>query len=143
MDVLLIILLTKKQNNLPLLLKNPIQFDFLTNNANVEAFISFNRAKNHTLILASNTDAIHFPYCIDSFDVLKLFDKYFLSHEMGLLKPDPVYFHQVLYQLWALPANCIFIDDRIGNVRSAQSLGIKGLVFESLDKLKSDLSSLI
>ena len=100
-------------------------------------------AKNHTLILASNTDAIHFPYCIDNFDVLKLFDKYFLSHEMGLLKPDPVYFHQVLYQLWASPANCIFIDDRIGNVRSAQSLGIKGLVFKSLDKLKSDLSSLI
>ena len=100
-------------------------------------------AKSHTLILASNTDEIHFPHCMDNFDVLKVFDQWFLSHAMGLLKPDPAYFHQVLYELWASPANCIFIDDRIGNVRSAQSLGIKGLVFESLDKLKSDLSSLI
>ena len=100
-------------------------------------------ANSHTLILASNTDGIHFPHCMDNFDVLKVFDQCFLSHAMGLLKPDPAYFHQVLYELWASPANCIFIDDRIGNVRSAQSLGIKGLVFESLDKLKSDLSSLI
>ncbi len=99
-------------------------------------------AERHTLVLASNTDGIHFPYCMENFPVLKSFDRYFLSNEMSLLKPDPAYFHHVLYELWSSPANCIFIDDRVSNVRSAQNLGIQGLVFESLSKLKSDLKTL-
>ena len=99
-------------------------------------------AERHTLVLASNTDGIHFPYCIENFPVLKSFDRHFLSNEIGLLKPDPAYFHHVLYELWSSPANCIFIDDRVSNVRSAQNLGIQGLVFESLSKLKSDLKPL-
>ena len=100
-------------------------------------------AERHTLVLASNTDGIHFPYCMENFPVLKSFDRYFLSNEMSLLKPDPAYFHHVLYELWSSPANCIFIDDRVSNVRSAQNLGIQGLVFESLSKLKSDLEPLL
>jgi putative hydrolase of the HAD superfamily len=93
----------------------------------------------HTLVIASNTDAIHFTYSLEHFPVLKAFDRHFLSCEMGLLKPDPAYFHHVLYGLWASPANCVFIDDRPDNVRAARNLGIKGLVFESIAKLKSDL----
>lgn len=100
-------------------------------------------ASTHTLVIASNTDAIHFPYCLENFPVLKAFDRHFLSCEMGLLKPDPAYFHHVLYELWASPANCVFIDDRPNNVRAARNLGIKGLVFESPEKLKSDLSSIL
>ena len=100
-------------------------------------------AENHTLVLASNTDGIHFPYCLENFPVLKSFDRHFLSNQMDLLKPDPAYFHHVLYELWTSPANCVFIDDRVSNVRSAQNLGIQGLVFESLSKLKSNLEPLL
>jgi HAD superfamily hydrolase (TIGR01509 family) len=74
---------------------------------------------------------------------VQAFDRFFLSYEMGLLKPDPAYFHHVLYGLWASPASCIFIDDRPENVRSARNLGIIGLVFESIDKLKSDLVTIL
>ncbi len=100
-------------------------------------------AKTHTLVLASNTDGIHFPHCLEHFGVLKSFDRYFLSHEMGLLKPDPAYFHHILYELWATAANCIFIDDRPENVRAARNLGINSLVFESIDQLKADLTPLL
>jgi len=71
------------------------------------------------------------------------FDRLFVSHKMGLIKPAPAYFHHVLYGLWASPTNCVFIDDRAENVRSAQNLGINGLVFESIDKLKSDLQTIL
>lgn len=97
----------------------------------------------HRLVLASNTDAIHFAYSEQHFDVLRAFGQYFLSYEMGLLKPDPAYFHHVLYGLWVSPGDCIFIDDRVENVRSAQNIGIKSLVFESADRLKSDLQELL
>jgi putative hydrolase of the HAD superfamily len=98
---------------------------------------------DHHLALASNTDATHFAYSREHFGVMQAFDQFFLSYEMGLLKPDPAYFHHVLYGLWASPANCIFIDDRPENVRSARNLGIIGLVFKSIDKLKSDLAAIL
>jgi putative hydrolase of the HAD superfamily len=98
---------------------------------------------DHSLALASNTDATHFAFSTENFGVMQAFDQNFLSYEMGLLKPDPAYFHHVLYGLWASPANCIFIDDRPDNVRSARNLGINGLVFESVEKLKSDLAAIL
>ena len=94
----------------------------------------------HRLVLASNTDAIHFTYSQKYFDVLRAFDRFFLSFEMGLLKPDPAYFQHVLRGLQAAPGDCIFIDDRPENVQSARETGINALVFESIDKLKSDLT---
>ena len=75
---------------------------------------------DHNLALASNTDATRFAFSTENFGVMQAFEQNFLSYEMGLLKPDPAYFHHVLYGLWASPANCIFIDDRPENVRSAR-----------------------
>ena len=98
---------------------------------------------DHHLVLASNTDATHFAYSREHFSVMQAFNQFFLSYEMGLLKPDPAYFHHVLYGLWASPANCIFIDDRPDNVRAARNVGINGLVFESIDKLKLDLAAIL
>ena len=98
---------------------------------------------DHNLALASNTDATHFAFSTENFGVMQAFEQNFLSYEMGLLKPDPAYFHHVLYGLWASPANCIFIDDSPENVRSARNLGIIGLVFKSIDELKSDLDAII
>jgi putative hydrolase of the HAD superfamily len=100
-------------------------------------------ATTHTLVIASNTDAIHFAYSLERYPAFKAFGRHFLSCEMGLLKPGPAYFHHVLYELWASSANCVFIDDRPDNVRAARNLGIKGLVFESIAKLKSDLSQIL
>lgn len=97
----------------------------------------------HRLVLASNTDAIHFSYSRKHFDVLRAFDRFFLSYEMGLLKPDPAYFHHVLGGLRTSPGDCIFIDDRPENVHSARTAGINALVFESIGKLKADLRSIL
>ncbi|MCH8298526.1 MAG: HAD family phosphatase [Chloroflexi bacterium] len=97
----------------------------------------------HRLVLASNTDAIHFTHSQKHFNVLRAFDRFFLSYEMGLLKPDPAYFQQVLRGLQAEPGDCIFIDDRRENVQSARETGINALVFESIDKLKSDLKAVL
>lgn len=95
----------------------------------------------HRLVLASNTDATHFKYSREHFDVLRSFDHYFLSYEMGLIKPDTAYFHRVLEGLHTTAGDCVFIDDRPENVRSAQEMGINALVFESADGLKADLEA--
>lgn len=96
---------------------------------------------DHRLVLASNTDAIHFMYARQHFHVLGAFDQYFLSYEMGLIKPDPAYFHHVLDGLQTAANDCLFIDDRPENVQSAREIGMNALVFESVDGLKKDLAA--
>lgn len=98
---------------------------------------------DHRLVLASNTDATHFAFAREHFRVMQVFDQLFLSYEIGLLKPDPAYFHHVLYGLWASPGDCIFIDDRAENVQVARGTGINAFVFESTDKLKADLEAFL
>ena len=131
-------------------IKVELQFDqfidiwngLLSADEDMAAFVA-ELGAHHSLALASNTDATHFAFSSENFGVIQAFQQNFLSYEMGLLKPDPAYFHHVLYGLWASPSHCIFIDDRPDNVRSARNLGINGLVFESIDKLKSDLAAIL
>ncbi len=79
---------------------------------------------DHHLVLGSNTDPIHFSYAVEKFHVVQNFEQYFLSYEMGLLKPDPAFFHHILQTLGTPAAECIFIDDRAENVDAALSVGI-------------------
>ena len=97
----------------------------------------------HRLVLASNTDPIHFAYSVERFPVLKNFEQYFLSYEMGLLKPDPAFLRYVLATLDTPAADCIFIDDRAENVESAREIGITALQFEDAYQLRKDLEAIL
>ena len=94
----------------------------------------------HHLVLGSNTDAIHFAHAVERFPVLKDFEQYFLSYEMGLFKPDPAFFHYILKTLDNRPTDCIFIDDRAENVETALAVGIPSYRFVSVGQLERDLS---
>jgi len=98
---------------------------------------------DHRLVLASNTDAIHFPYAVQRFSVLHHFDRYFLSCEMGVLKPEPAFFLQVLESLDIAPADCVFVDDTAENVESARSVGITALRFDGVGKLQTELAAIL
>ena len=93
----------------------------------------------YQLVLASNTDVIHFTHSVENFGVLGQFDRQFLSYEIGLLKPDPAFFRHILRTLNTPAADCIFIDDRAENVESARTVGITSFRFEGNDQLQSDL----
>lgn len=97
----------------------------------------------HMLVLASNTDAIHFKHSDESFIVLRQFDHHFLSYEMGLLKPDPAFFHHALRSLDTTAADCIFIDDRAENVEAARGIGITAIQFEGASQLQRDLNTVL
>lgn len=96
----------------------------------------------YNLVLASNTEPIHWSYCARNYDVLNYYHRRFLSFEMGLIKPDPEYFHRVLGGLGASPEECVFIDDRQENVDSAKSVGITAVRFTGNDSLQAELDSI-
>ncbi|MFV8226628.1 HAD-IA family hydrolase, partial [Christiangramia aquimixticola] len=83
--------------------------------------------KNYKLILLSNTNKNHINNIksrVDFFEDFKnCFDSFYLSHEIGLRKPDPKIYQFVLDQHNLKAGECLFIDDTKENTDSAAALG--------------------
>jgi FMN phosphatase YigB (HAD superfamily) len=99
-------------------------------------------AARYPLYLLSDTNEIHFGYVRQTVDVLHLFEQFVVSYEVGVLKPDPRIYREVLRRA-ALPAEaCVFIDDRPGNVEGARQVGMRAFLFRSAEQCAADLGSL-
>ncbi|HYL81885.1 MAG TPA: HAD family phosphatase [Candidatus Acidoferrum sp.] len=94
------------------------------------------------LYLLSDTNEIHFGYVRETVEVLRLFDQFVVSYEVGVMKPDPLIYQEALRRS-GLPASaCVFVDDREANVLGAARVGIQALQFESAERLAADLARL-
>jgi epoxide hydrolase-like predicted phosphatase len=71
--------------------------------------------------------------------IFELFDVIVLSYEVGLTKEDEEIFLLAADRLGVHPAECVFIDDIMRFVEVAQSVGMKGILFEDTEQLKTDL----
>ena len=66
------------------------------------------------------------------------FDRAYYSYEMGLRKPDPQIFEQVLLENSLKASETLFIDDSLQHVESARRLGLQTIHLlkpETIDKL--------
>jgi FMN phosphatase YigB (HAD superfamily) len=64
-----------------------------------------------------------------------LFKYSFFSYELGDLKNDPRAFLKILDSLALPPRDCLFVDDNLVNVGTAQSVGIRGIHFQNARQL--------
>jgi FMN phosphatase YigB (HAD superfamily) len=94
---------------------------------------------NYTIALLSNINLLHHEYLKENFPVFGVFDKIFLSYQLGLIKPDKEIYNLVIRDLGAAPQEIFYIDDRPELVESARFLGIRGSVFTNFGQLLSDL----
>lgn len=74
--------------------------------------------------------------------ISRYFERVFISAELGLLKPDPAIYLEVLRELGITAAEMVFIDNKQENVVSAEALGITGHVFTSGAALRTFLETL-
>jgi epoxide hydrolase-like predicted phosphatase len=92
---------------------------------------------HYDLILLSNTNEIH----EDAFnDILYkahgipnigvFFDKVYLSHRVGMRKPDAEIFQRILDDLGLKPEQTLFIDDTPQHIAGAKALGIQTIYLE-------------
>jgi putative hydrolase of the HAD superfamily len=65
----------------------------------------------------------------------QLLDGAFYSYELGVAKPDPAYFTTILDRLDVPAGQVLFVDDRLDNVESARSLGLRAEVWSYVDGL--------
>ena len=85
---------------------------------------------NHTIYLLSNTNSIHINAFKEELgnkkwlEFCELFDKMYLSHEIGLRKPDAKIFEYILNEQKLKAEEVFFIDDSPQHIASAKKLGI-------------------
>ncbi len=89
-------------------------------------------------VMLTNQIPWHAEYCRKR-GWFSSFSKVFLSFDLGYRKPDSRTYQLVLKELGVMPSDALLIDDKAENVKSAQMIGMKGVVFQSASQLKADL----
>ncbi len=95
----------------------------------------------YRVLLLSNTNAIHFAYIQRNYSVMRHFDDFVLSHEVGVMKPQPRIYKEAIARAGCLPEQCFFTDDVPENVEGARREGMRAAQFVSLNGLKQDFQN--
>jgi len=91
------------------------------------------------LILLSNTDVVRFAFIKSRFPEILIFDGYVLSFEVGYMKPHPEIYRHALRQAGVDAQGAAFIDDLEENIRGAEALGLKSILYNSDTDLEKEL----
>lgn len=83
------------------------------------------------LYLLSNTNFIHRKYGWGKYGFLRLFDKLFLSYELGYVKPSKEIYNLVSNEIKMKPSETLYIDDISEYTESAKELGWNVINFKS------------
>ncbi|HUH83676.1 MAG TPA: HAD-IA family hydrolase [Stellaceae bacterium] len=98
-------------------------------------------ARTHRVILFSNTNEEHWQHLLRLTDgALGRFEAY-LSHELGLGKPDLAAFAAVAERARIAPPRSLFIDDKPANVAAARRAGFVAEVFTDQPTLERYLET--
>ena len=97
--------------------------------------------KDYNLVLLSNTSNIHKKYGWEHYSFLSNFDKFILSHEMGVIKPDEKIYRAVEQFTKEPPESHFFIDDILKNVEAAKNIGWDGVLFSGYENLRKELKA--
>ena len=93
-------------------------------------FVKECKEAGHKMYILSNWDPDSFTemqeMCPDFFN---LFDGIIISGDVHLLKPDPAIYYYLLNRYNLIASECIFIDDLAQNVKTAQAIGMKGIIY--------------
>ena len=98
-----------------------------------------NLRANYKTAMLSNINILHYEYLKKNFPIFEVFDKVFLSFQLGLIKPDKEIYNFVIRDLGVSPQEIFYTDDRCALVESAKSLGIRGCVFSNFGQLMGEL----
>ena len=66
---------------------------------------------------------------LDRFDIKKYFDLILISGEIKIRKPDKEIFQKFIDTSQSIPEECVFVDDRLENLKTAAELGMHPIRF--------------
>jgi putative hydrolase of the HAD superfamily len=98
-------------------------------------------ASRHRLLALSNTNPIHFAMLKEAYPLLRHFDDYVLSYEVGAAKPEAKIYQEAIARAQCGPEECFFTDDLAVNIEAARAHGMDAVQFLSAEQLKRELRS--
>lgn len=96
-------------------------------------------ARNHRLVLLSNTNVLHFEMIRENYPLLRHFHEFVLSYEVGLMKPSPLIYKKAVAAAGCRAEECLFFDDLAENVEAAREAGLSAVQFISAEQLEIEL----
>lgn len=69
------------------------------------------------------------------------FDVLVWSYQHGMAKPDRAIYEHALEQIGTVPAETMFVDDKLENVVAARAVGMKAVQFSTVDRLREELKA--
>lgn len=118
--------------------------------SNIYTFLK-DLTSNFDLYLLSNTSVIHSRIFLNTQlgpngeNLFGLFKKAHFSYEMGLVKPNPLIYQQVLSENNLEAGQVVFFDDNAANIESASKLGIDSILIDpktSLTQISAKINEL-
>jgi len=89
----------------------------------------------------SNNNALHWPRLRKTFHLDRWFSLYFVSHEIGMMKPDPDVFEYVRGRIPVTAERVLFLDDNPENVDAARKAGFQAERTRGVSEARSVLES--
>lgn len=105
-------------------------------------FIARELKPRYKIGLLSNV-ANDWLYTLFSEVQLGVFDAKVLSHEIGVIKPDPLAYETAALRLGVSEQSCVFLDDQPQNVAGAEAVGMQAVHFQSIDQALGELRTII
>jgi putative hydrolase of the HAD superfamily len=91
--------------------------------------------------ILSNMGLECLSYMRQEFGWLAHFQHHTWSCELGIAKPDPAIYLHTCEKLGVSPTETIFLDDKPENIAAANSVGLHGILFTTVEQLQKDLAS--
>ena len=115
--------------------------DIFESDDQVAAIVRSVREQGIRLVLLSNTSQAHFEFIQRNFPVLKNFDDFVLSYEVGALKPEPAIYEAALEKIGCPPEHCFYTDDIAAYVEAGRTHGLQAEQFTSAEALSQHLAA--
>ena len=98
-----------------------------------EGFIDFIKKakKKYKLAIISNDSSRWSKYLREKFDINKYFDVISISGDLKIQKPDERIFLYTIERLGVNAEDCIYVDDRSGNLNAAKKVGMKPILLNT------------
>lgn len=101
-----------------------------------------NLTKSYKIGLCSDSPSELIRFILGEHGLSDLFDAIVVSSECKIIKPSPEIYKIILGKLPGEAEDLIFVDDNPSNVDGALDVGMKGILFESVEQLKIELKKL-
>ena len=98
-----------------------------------EGFLDFIScvSKRYKVAIISNDSSRWSKYIREKFDISKYFNVISISGDLKIQKPDERIFQLTIEQLGCEAKDCLYVDDRRGNLEAASKVGMNVVLFNS------------